>query len=91
MDFAIGNRVVCVVSYDNVEVGETGTLVHFNEYAPQYGVRWDIAKDKRHDCLGNCESKHGWYVNRRNIKKEEAQDLGEFACDTNLFTGLFGS
>lgn len=90
MDIAIGSRVVCVVSYGNVEVGETGTLVHFEDYAPEYGVRWDNPKDLRHDCQGNCESKHGWYVNKRNIKKEVAQDLGEFACDTNLFSGLFG-
>ena len=91
MDIAIGSRVVCVVSYGNVEVGETGTLVHFEDYAPEYGVRWDNPKDCRHDCQGNCEKKHGWYVNRRNIKKEVAQDLGEFACDTNLFSDLFGS
>lgn len=89
MDFAIGNRVVCVVSYGNVRVGETGTLVHFNEYAPEYGVRWDIAKDLRHDCLGNCESKHGWYVYRKNIKAEAEQDFGEFNFDNPLL-GLFG-
>ena len=90
MDFAIGDRVVCVVSCGNVEVGETGTLVHFEDYAPEYGVRWDNPKYQRHNCMGNCESKHGWYVNRRNIKKEVAKDLGEFACDIDPLRGLFG-
>lgn len=91
MDFELGDRVVCVISYGNVEVGETGTLVDFEEYTPEYGVCWDNKNDRRHNCQGHCENKHGWYVNRRNIKKEVAQDLGEFVCDTDLFTGLFGS
>ena len=91
MDFELGDHVVCVVSYGNVEVGETGTLVVFEDYAPEYGVRWDNKNDRRHNCQGHCENKHGWYVNRRNIKKVTAPDLGEFVYDTDLFTGLFGS
>lgn len=91
MDIAIGTRVVCVIPYGStVALGETGTLVHFEEISPSYGVRWDKEDERRHDCQGNCEKKHGWYVHRRNIKAEVSPDLGEFAYDDNLFSGLFG-
>lgn len=89
MDLRIGDRVVCVVSHGNVHVGEAGTLVHFEEISPSYGVRWDEENERRHNCQGHCEKKHGWYVNRRNIKIEAAQDLGEFLYN-NPLSDLFG-
>lgn len=81
MNFQLGDRVVCVVPYRNVSIGETGTLVDFEDFAPEYGVRWDDAHVDRHNCQGHCESKHGWYVNRRNIEIEAPMDLGEFSLD----------
>ena len=92
MNFQLGDRVVCVVPYGNVAVGETGTLVDFEDYAPEYGVCWDNAYMNRHNCQGHCESKHGWYVNHRNIKKEAPVDLGEFDlnCELGLMAELLG-
>lgn len=32
------------------------------------GVRWDIEDAALHDCSGNCENRHGWYVYRDDIE-----------------------
>lgn len=89
MSFRIGDRVVCVKKYGNVEVGETGTYVDKEISYPEHGVAWDKANQRRHSCGGHCESKHGWYVPISNIRLAEPPDLGDFSSSINL--GLLDS
>ena len=81
MDFQIGDRVVCVRSYGNVEVGETGTYVHKKTLPPDHGVCWDKYHDNRHSCSKHCDNKHGYYVDRRCIELDTVTDLGDFSSD----------
>lgn len=81
MNFQVGDRVVCVKSYGNVEVGETGTYVHKKSLRPEHGVYWDKYHDIRHSCNNHCDKKHGYYVDERCIKLDTITDLGDFSSD----------
>lgn len=81
MNFQVGDRVVCVKRYDNVEVGETGTYVHKKKLRPEHGVYWDKYHDNRHSCSSHCDNKHGYYVNECCIELDTVTDLGTFSSD----------
>lgn len=88
--FAVGDYVVCVKAYGSVDVGETGRLVHIMRYYPEYGVEWEIERDVRHDCLGRCKTKHGFYVPEISIRIQAPPDLGDLECYTSDISSLFG-
>ena len=82
MNFASGDRVVCVNTYfGGVKKGEQGTVVH---YAPSgsglVGVKWDMHRKQRHDLDGSVEHGYGWYLPEHCIELLPAEDYGEISA-----------
>lgn len=69
-EFSLGDRVAYVdrldvdmrpMNKDYPRVGETGVVCQVNGNKT-IGVRWNEYRSVRHDCDGDCEEGHGWYV-----------------------------
>ena len=62
--FQVGDRVYCLsVTNTGKEVGhQFGVVCDTSENYPPIGVRWDEEQRWMHNCDGNCEERHGWYV-----------------------------
>lgn len=62
----VGMRVMAHSSEINdgldIEPGELGTVCDLDTYDEQIGVEWDAYHGLCHECEGNCEDGHGWYV-----------------------------
>ncbi len=43
--------------------GALGFVCDVGSYEGQLGVAWDEPHTVCHDCEGNCDNRHGWYVN----------------------------
>lgn len=70
--FKVGDRVVAIRDYGNVRKGDTGKIVHIVANSnPDIGVRWNREDWGFHNCSGNCENKHGYYVEEGDIKLQE--------------------
>ena len=81
MKFNVGDRVrVCYTTeYDNVSVGECGTVVSADQCAAVYGVRFDERDiDLKHSCEGLCEDGYGWWCD---------EDMLEPAKETKFKVG----
>lgn len=59
-DFKVGERVIAIYDYDEVQRFDTGTVCVDNSEGP--GVRWDKSSKYKHDCNGRCENGYGWFV-----------------------------
>lgn len=86
--FEVGDRVECALDYpdDNgdITVGCTGTVCCFCDDG--IGVCWDEKVSGGHDCSGNCEYGHGWYVNPKYICIVETED---FEVDEEMLNAFF--
>ena len=51
---------------EDIERGETGTIVEL--FPTTVGVSWDKKGRGRHNCDGNCQWGHGWYVRRAEVR-----------------------
>lgn len=79
MKFQIGDRVICIRSYERVKIGYRGTICIISGGEPSIGVYWDTDIGG-HSCRGRCEDGHGYFVCEHNIDfcddfEEEALDL----------------
>jgi len=45
-----------------------GTIVYFFDFSDVIGIRFDEYRANFHDCNGDCDKGHGWYVYEENIK-----------------------
>jgi len=64
----IGDRVRLLINENRfLHKGDLGIVVVFHN-SGSVGVRWDN-HISGHDCVGNCESGHGWYVSADNLEK----------------------
>lgn len=90
--FCIGDHVVCVKKYGMIKAGEVGRLVHIFNCYPEYGVEWEIAGARRHNCCGNALNGHGFYMPEDSIKILDPVDLGELLsdCEVSIDSLLFG-
>ncbi len=72
VDFKVGDRVRIVKRISHcAEIGSTGVICYCadkNNYF-NYGVRFDKANSRFHDCAGKCEMHHGQYVRADEIEK----------------------
>lgn len=82
--FNIGDRVVCIKKYGNVDAGETGRFVHRYGCYPEYGVEWEIEKSTRHSCNGHSIPRHGFYVPEDSIRLTQPADFGEILNDYEI-------
>lgn len=89
--FIIGDRVRCIKKYYNVQVGETGTYVKYDDECPEYGIWWDEGSEERHDLGGECPNYHGWYMPAECIALEEQLDLGDMAYADSDISLLFNT
>lgn len=62
--FKVGDRVYCLcVTESGKEAGnQFGVVCDISKNYPPVGVRWDEERRWMHNCGGNCEARHGWYV-----------------------------
>jgi hypothetical protein len=66
--FFKGDRVRCIRQYDNVHVGDTGTVMRTNKYeSDSVGVKWDEPMGG-HNLAGLCDYKYGWWMNHRQLE-----------------------
>lgn len=85
--YQIGDRVEAIVNNpdesDYIMVGDTGTVCDID--GDHVGVDWDNELGEGHDCSGNCEYGHGWYVHTRYIRpyEDDVEDI-----DENSFLGV---
>jgi len=99
--FRKGDRVYAL--WDNpsgnktIQAGYTGTVVFTYPYGDDpddddIGVRWDEEIVDGHDCDGDCDAGHGWYVSARALEfvPEPEHDDVEPATDDELMCFLYG-
>lgn len=62
--FQVGDRVYCLCATETgKDVGnQLGVVCDTSENYPPIGVRWDEERRWMHNCDGNCDARHGWYV-----------------------------
>lgn len=89
-DFEIDDRVECILdrpdNNDDIVVGCTGTVCHFDMYDGCIGVCWDHEISGGHDCCTRCENGHGWYVKPKYIRVIEIED---FEVDEEMLDSFF--
>lgn len=88
--YQIGDRVEAIVNRPdrnyNIMIGDTGTVCDLDDLEEdRVGVDWDNKLEEGHDCSGNCEYGHGWYVNVKYIRpyEDDVEDI-----DENSFLGV---
>lgn len=59
-DFKVGDEVECIKSYEDVDKGMTGKVVHL-WLDVWVGVEWN-GLDGAHDCEGNAKDGAGYYL-----------------------------
>jgi len=65
MDLKIGDRVI--IKEPHNLAGEYGKIIETGDKI--YGIRFYNAICGLHDCSGNCEDNHGYYVLEQYIEK----------------------
>lgn len=85
--FYVGDLVRCVVSPHDagmrIKEGFLGVVCHVE--FERIGVAWDDAFGG-HNCMGNCESGHGWYVCPECIECVDESECEQFsACMDDLY------
>lgn len=79
--FHVGDIVEAAVDYpeynDFILTGDIGTICCFEHGSRgRIGVSWEKEFDGGHNCNGNCENGHGWYVPSDTIRlHEEDSDI----------------
>lgn len=62
--YQVGDRVELLVNNPEnnsaLVAGDLGTVCYVSKSGTRLGVSWD--KECGHNCEGNCEDPHGWYV-----------------------------
>lgn len=93
--FAIGNRVMVIRTVDDayLKSGMVGTVCDFtDEFGDEnVGVNFDEGSPFFHNCFGNCESEHGFYVAHTNLCALDI-DLGELDIsdkDMDFLIGIY--
>lgn len=77
--YCVGDRVICAYDYaclnSHLLRGDLGTVVDVTSSADcsQIGVEWD-KEVLGHDCHGNAEYGHGWYMTIEGIEPYEPHD-----------------
>ena len=83
--FPIGARVVLSAPHcqeNEIQHGETGTVLDHRPYGAYVGVCWDKYKYARHDLDDKCKNGHGWWV------KASLLQLCAEPEDDNSFDGV---
>jgi len=67
--FKIGTRVKIKQHGFIIKYGEKGTICdieHIDE-SESIGVNWDKKDNFKHECHGNCQDHHGYYVPKNEL------------------------
>lgn len=75
MKFNVGDRVICIRSYERVKMGHRGTICIITRGEPSIGVYWDTDIGG-HTCRGRCEDGHGYFVCKEDICLEAEEEEG---------------
>ena len=91
IQFEVGDRVVamCIDPDDGVREGMFGTVCAVRDWCGDIGVQWDEFSPRFHNCEGDSEEHHGWYVPPGVIELAENNALGELpVCPGDLIAAL---
>lgn len=55
-------------SFDNVEVGEVGTICGFSEVTGEWGVAFETKDVYKHSCSGLCNDNYGWWCDENALE-----------------------
>lgn len=82
-DFKVGERVIAIDDYDEVQRFDTGTVCVAPYEGRGPGVRWDRYSEYKHDCNGTCEKGYGWFIPLEMIIRNgtESQEIEESEFD----------
>lgn len=92
-EFQVGDRVVCVRSFNPIRRGMTGTICqHKNQSLT--GKSWGIAWDEYiegHSCGGRCRDGYGYRLQEEYIEHDSERDEEDCVINIDLNSLLFGS
>lgn len=66
--FSIGDRVICLMSGEEVNTGDVGTVIEDHDYPC---VRWDISRGRMYE-VGDAPGRNCWAVRERYLELVEA-------------------
>lgn len=71
--FKPGDRVITIKASEDLDIGETGTVIGYHSDGSSLGVDWDHFENG-HECkdivdqVTTCKESHGWFVNAKIVR-----------------------